>query len=124
MDFNIVFTDENKDDALKQARSLKNWLQDTEIEDLELSLKRKELQEDDAAAGVVEGILAVTLAAPSVVILAKALHVWIKEKTKQKSGKVKMKIKKGDIEIEIDTENAGKSEEDIIETLTKTLKDK
>lgn len=121
MEFNIIFTNEDNDYALKQARLLKNWILDSEIDGIDLSLKHKELQKDDAAAGIAEGIIAVSLGAPSVVILAQAIHTWIKEKSKQKLSKLSITLKKGDMEIVINSENAIKSEEYIIKTITKLL---
>ena len=74
MDFKIIVNTEDKNLAIKQTKSLKSWIEDEELEEVEIELKRKELQADEAGAGVVESILAVVLGAKAVVELVKTIN--------------------------------------------------
>jgi hypothetical protein len=120
MNLKITVESDNKDFCMTQTRSLKNWI-DNENEEIRTLLLKKEILKEDAGAGLVENIIAITLGAPSIIVLARSLHVWLKEKTKQKLGEVpKMNLRieseNGKV-IEINVENAGKTEEALIKSL-------
>jgi hypothetical protein len=125
MDFKIIVNTEDKNLAIKQTKSLKSWIEDEELEEVEIELKRKELQADEAGAGVVESILAVVLGAKAVVELVKTINTWIQEKTKREvaaTPKLSLTIETIEGEkITIDAENIGKTEQAIIEKLSKIV---
>ena len=125
MDFKIIVNTEDKNLAIKQTKSLNSWIEDEELEEVEIELKRKELQADEAGAGVVESILAVVLGAKAVVELVKTINTWIQEKTKREvaaTPKLSLTIETIEGEkITIDAENIGKTEQAIIEKLSKIV---
>jgi hypothetical protein len=88
------------EDSNKEAKNLKNWLEnDEDLEYQKITQERAELK-DDEAGGMIEPILAVVLGAPAVVQLVKALQTWFTQKGETKRGE--------EISVELETADGRK----------------
>jgi hypothetical protein len=120
--FSIEGLDPNQ--AQQEARALKNWLeQDDDLDYDSIKTQRKELAPDEAG-GALEATLAVVLSAPAIVQLAKALQVWLRERTKTENGQkieVEVTTKKGK-KIKVKAQQINQNTLDLVKEL-KTLLD-
>ena len=113
--------------AITQTNSLKKWISNEKSE-IKVTQLKKKLQPDDASPEIMQNSLYIILNAQAIIILAKSLHTWIRERTKQK----KDEIRKISISIEssdgnkflINSQNAGETEEEMIRYLTDNLNNK
>jgi len=127
MELKLTIESADSEFAAKQASSMKKWILD-ENSEITVKQEKKKLKPDDASPDILLNSLYIALNAPAVIILAKSLHTWIKERTKQKKNETK-KISitfetENGIKFSLDSHNAGYTEEQIVRYLSDKLLNK
>ncbi|PIY08225.1 MAG: hypothetical protein COZ18_13385 [Flexibacter sp. CG_4_10_14_3_um_filter_32_15] len=112
------------EDSSKEAKNLKNWLEnDEDLDYQKINQERAELK-DDEAGGVMEATLAVVLGAPAVVQLVKALQTWFVQKGQTKRGEeITVELEKPDgTKLKVNAKQLNDQSAELIRELSSLLK--
>jgi ferric-dicitrate binding protein FerR (iron transport regulator) len=112
------------EESSKEAKNLKNWLENDEDFDYQkINQERAELK-DDEAGGVMEATLAVVLGAPAVVQLVKALQTWFTQKGQTKRGEeITVELEKPDgTKLKVNAKQLNEQSAELIRELSSLLK--
>ena len=113
-----------QEDSSKEAKNLKNWLEnDEDLDYQKINQERAELKEDEAG-GVMEATLAVILGAPAVVQLVKALQTWFTQKGQTKRGEeITVELEKPDgTKLKVNAKQLNDQSAELIKELSSILK--
>lgn len=112
------------EESSKEAKNLKNWLENDEDLDYQtINQERAELK-DDEAGGAMEATLAVVLGAPAVVQLVKALQTWFTQKGQTKRGEeITVELEKPDgTKLKVNAKQLNEQSAELIRELSSLLK--
>ncbi len=112
------------EDSNKEAKNLKNWLEnDEDLDYQKINQERAALNEDEAG-GMIEPILAVVLGAPAVVQLVKALQTWFTQKGETQRGEeISVEIEKPDgTKLKVNAKQLNEQSAELIRDLSSLLK--
>ncbi len=108
----------------KQAKNLKNWLEnDEDLEYQKITQQRAALKNDEAG-GMIEPILAVVLGAPAVVQLVKALQTWFTQRGETQRGEeISVELETADgRKLKVNAKQLNEQSADLIKELSSLLK--
>lgn len=112
------------EESSKEAKNLKNWLENDEDFDYQKINQERTALKEDEAGGMMEATLAVVLGAPAVVQLVKALQTWFTQKGQTKRGEeITVELEKPDgTKLKVNAKQLNDQSAELIRELSSLLK--